>query len=76
MSVDLVIKLGGGVLAHVEPFEAVLAAIGEAARVLRVVVVPAADRSPRRYATSTGSTGCRTAPPTGWRCWRWISTPT
>ena len=40
MSVDLVIKLGGGVLAHVEPFEAVLAAIGEAARALRVLVVP------------------------------------
>jgi len=40
MSVDLVIKLGGGVLPHVEPFEAVLAAIGEAARALRVLVVP------------------------------------
>jgi aspartokinase-like uncharacterized kinase len=39
-SVDLVIKLGGGLLPHVEAFEAVLAAIGEAARTLRLLIVP------------------------------------
>ena len=40
MSVDLVIKLGGGVLPHIEQFAAVLAAIGDAARQRQLLVVP------------------------------------
>jgi aspartokinase-like uncharacterized kinase len=40
LTVDLVVKLGGGLLAHVEEFEAALAAIGAAARAERVLVVP------------------------------------
>jgi aspartokinase-like uncharacterized kinase len=39
-AVDLVVKLGGGVLAHVEHFDSALAAIGEAARRHRLLVVP------------------------------------
>jgi aspartokinase-like uncharacterized kinase len=39
-AVDLVVKLGGGVLPHVEYFESALAAIGEAARRHRLLVVP------------------------------------
>lgn len=38
--VDLVIKLGGGLLPFVESFEASLAAIGQAARVRRLLIVP------------------------------------
>ena len=38
--VDLVIKLGGGLLPFVESFEAALAAVGEAARSRRVLIVP------------------------------------
>jgi aspartokinase-like uncharacterized kinase len=40
VSVDLVIKLGGGVLPHVEQFEAVLSAIGEATLTSRLLIVP------------------------------------
>ena len=39
-NVDLVIKLGGGLLPYVESFEAALAAIGETARSRRVLIVP------------------------------------
>lgn len=39
-AVDLVVKLGGGVLPHVEYFESALAAIGAAARRRRLLVVP------------------------------------
>ena len=38
--VDIVVKLGGGVLAHTEHFDAALAAISAAARVNRLLVVP------------------------------------
>jgi aspartokinase-like uncharacterized kinase len=38
--VDIVIKLGGGLLPYVESFEATLAAIGHAARVCRLLIVP------------------------------------
>lgn len=38
--VDLVIKLGGGLLPYVESFEATLAAIGRASRQCRVLIVP------------------------------------
>jgi aspartokinase-like uncharacterized kinase len=38
--VDVVIKLGGGLLPYVESFEATLAAIGHAARVCRLLIVP------------------------------------
>jgi probable H4MPT-linked C1 transfer pathway protein len=39
-AVDLVIKVGGGLLEHVEHLDRVLNAIGEAARAHRVVIVP------------------------------------
>jgi aspartokinase-like uncharacterized kinase len=39
-TVDIVVKLGGGVLAHAEHFDAALAAIGVAARKRRLLVVP------------------------------------
>jgi aspartokinase-like uncharacterized kinase len=39
-AVDLVVKLGGGVLRHVDHFESALAIIGEAARRCRLLVVP------------------------------------
>jgi probable H4MPT-linked C1 transfer pathway protein len=38
--VDIVVKLGGGVLAHADHFDAALAAIGGAARERRLLVVP------------------------------------
>jgi aspartokinase-like uncharacterized kinase len=38
--VDVVVKLGGGLLPYVESFEAALAAIGQAARVCRLLIVP------------------------------------
>lgn len=40
MSIDTVVKLGGGVLAHVEHLDVVLAAIEAAARQHRLLVVP------------------------------------
>jgi aspartokinase-like uncharacterized kinase len=40
VNVDLVVKVGGGLLSHVETFDAVLTAIGEAARVCRLLIVP------------------------------------
>ena len=40
LNVDLVIKLGGGLLPYVESFEAALLAIGDAARSRRVLIVP------------------------------------
>lgn len=39
-TVETVVKLGGGVLAHAEHFEAALAAIGAAAQACRLLVVP------------------------------------
>lgn len=39
-AIDLVVKLGGGLLPYVESFEASLAAIGQAARVCRLLIVP------------------------------------
>ena len=38
--VDVVVKIGGGLLAHLEEFERVLSAVGEFARTHRVLVVP------------------------------------
>ena len=38
--VDVVVKIGGGVLAHPDHFEAALAAIGAAGRAQRLLVVP------------------------------------
>jgi aspartokinase-like uncharacterized kinase len=38
--VDIVVKIGGGILAHAEHFEAALAAIGTAGRERRLLVVP------------------------------------
>ena len=38
--VDIVVKIGGGVLAHAEHFDAALAAIGAAGRDRRLLVVP------------------------------------
>ena len=38
--VDVVVKIGGGVLAHPDHFEAALAAIGAAGRTQRLLVVP------------------------------------
>jgi aspartokinase-like uncharacterized kinase len=39
-TVDIVVKLGGGVLAHTDHFDAALAAIGVAAQKRRLLVVP------------------------------------
>jgi aspartokinase-like uncharacterized kinase len=44
LNVDLVIKLGGGLLPHVDHFDAVLAAIGRAARSRRLLIVPGGGR--------------------------------
>ena len=40
LNIDVVVKLGGGVLAHVEQFSAALAVIGAVATARRIVVVP------------------------------------
>jgi hypothetical protein len=70
-----VVKVGGGLVREAgdEALLALCAAIGEAGARHRLLVVPAAARSPTRCARTTAASACATRRRTGWRSSPWTS---
>ncbi len=76
LAVDCVIKVGGGMFARADTFNAVIAEISLANREAALLIVPGGGPLPTPSATSIDRSACQTTLLIGWRYWRWTSTRT